>query len=122
MMVAAIPLDGAPAGDSQKGVHAPFSITTGIETEIRSYVAVSAVFLYWYLKIISIAITNNSDEPHSMITVRLTGSSEVPGCDTIEETFVVPYLGPHDTDTRVFQYQHKQDCPYALSGKIVSYH
>jgi hypothetical protein len=121
MMVVAIPLDNSPAGDSQKGDHPPFSITTGIETEIRPYVAVSAVFLFWYLKIVSIAITNDSDEPHSTITVRLTGSSEVPGCEAIEETFIVPYLGSHDTDTRVFQYQHKQDCPYALSGEIVSY-
>lgn len=103
------------------GEHPPFSINTGIETEVRPYVAVSAVFLFWYLKIVSIAITNDSAVPHSTITVHLTGFSEAQGCQPIEETYVVPYLGPHDTDTRTFRYKHKQDCMYSLSGEIISY-
>jgi hypothetical protein len=98
-----------------------FSITTRIETEIRPYVAVSAVFLYWFLKIISIAITNDSDTSHSMIHVSLNGMSRVPECEAIEETYVVPFLGPHDTDTRVFHYKRKHDCSYDLTGEIVSY-
>jgi hypothetical protein len=105
-----------PTGDDL-----PFFITTGIETEIRPYVGISSMFLYWYLKIVSITITNDSEEPHSTITVCLTGSSEAQGCEAIEETYFVPYLGPHDTDTRIFHYKHKQDCPYSLSGKIISY-
>jgi len=103
------------------GDHPPFSITTGIETEVRPYVAVSAVFLFWYLKIVSIAIRNDSEVPHSTITVRLTGLSDAQGCETIEEIYVVPYLGPHDADTRVFRYKHRQDCAYILSGEIISY-
>jgi hypothetical protein len=99
----------------------PFSITTRIETEIRPYVGVSAVFLYWYLKIVSVAITNDSDVPHSSIHVHLKGVSGVPECEAIEETFIIPFLGPHDTDTRVFRSRHKMDCPYDLSGEIISY-
>jgi hypothetical protein len=110
-----------PPASEPSGNRPPFSITTGIETEVRPYVAVSAVFLYWYLKIVSIAITNDSEEPRSTITVRLTGSSENQRCEAIQETYVVPYLGPHDTDTRVFRYKRKQDCPYSLSGEIISY-
>jgi hypothetical protein len=109
-----------PAAETLKG-DPPFSVTTGIETEIRPYVGVSAVFLYWYLRIVSISVTNDSEEPRTAITVRLAGSPGVPECEAIEETFVIPFLGPHDTDTRVFRYQQKMDCPYDLKGEIVSY-
>jgi hypothetical protein len=114
----AIP-SGEPGEHSLKGDHRPFIIRTEIETEVRPYVAVSAVFLYWYLKIVSIGITNDSDVPHSNVTVRLSGEAQE--CEAIDETFVVPFLGPHDTVTRVFRYQRKQDCPYILSGEILSF-
>jgi hypothetical protein len=107
--------------ESPKSDHPPFSITTRTETEIRPYVGVSAVFLYWYLKIVSVAITNNSDASHSLIHVRLNGMSGISECGAIQETFVIPFLGPHDSDTRVFHYKHKMDCPYDLTGEIVSY-
>jgi hypothetical protein len=115
-----MPPAGELTGETRKS-NPPFSIETGIETEIRPYVGVSAVFLYWYLRIVSISVTNDSEEPHTAITVRLAGSPGVPECEAIEETFVIPFLGPHDTDTRVFRYQQKMDCPYDLKGQIVSY-
>jgi hypothetical protein len=99
----------------------PFSVTTRIETEIRPYVGIFAVLLFWYQQTVSIDTTNKSDTDYNEITIHLRGRPEMPGCVAIDETFVIPRLAPHDSDTRTFRYKRKIDCRYSLFPEVISY-
>jgi hypothetical protein len=103
------------------GREKPFSVTVRIENEIRPYVGVFAVLLFWYQQKVFVDITNNSDAVVNEITLHLHGQSVMPGCEPVDETFVIPRLAPHDTDTRVFLYKRKVDCPYSFSTEVVSF-
>jgi hypothetical protein len=99
----------------------PFSVTTRIETEMRPYVAIFAVLLFWYQQTVSVDTTNDSDSVRSEVTIHLRGTPEMPGCHAIDEIFIIPRLAPHDTETRIFRYRRKLDCPYSFLTEVVSY-
>ena len=99
----------------------PFSVTVRIETEVLPYVGIFAVLLFWYRQTVSIDTTSNSDAVHNEITIKIHGTPEMPECDAIDETFVIPRLAPHDTDTRKFRYKRKMDCRYSVLSEVVSY-
>jgi hypothetical protein len=99
----------------------PFSVTVRIETELRPYVGIFAVLLFWYQQRVSVDTTNNTEAAFYEIMIYLRGRPEMPGCEEVEETFVIPRLVPHDTDTRVFLYKRKVDCPYSFSTEVVSF-
>lgn len=98
-----------------------FSITVRIGTEVRPYVGIFAVFLFWYQQTVYVDTTNNSDTVHNDITIHLRGVPETAGCEAIDETYVIPRLAPNDTETRVFRYKRKTDCQYSFSPDVVSY-
>ena len=103
------------------GREGPFSVTVRIESELRPYVGIFAVLLFWYRQTLSIETTNNSDTAYNDITIHLRGRPEMQGCEVIDETFMIPRLAPHDTDTRTFRYKRKIDCPYSFSTEVVSF-
>jgi hypothetical protein len=109
------PLSGSGYGEENS-----ISVTVRTETELRPYVGIFAVLLFWYLQKVSVDTTNNSDTVFSEITIRFRGKPDSDGCEPIDEKFVIPRLGPHDTDTRVFRYKRKADCPYSFSTEVVS--
>lgn len=113
--------DASALSENSHEEGSPFSITVRIDTTVQPYVALFAVLLFWYLKKVTITVTNTSTAPHLAVSIRLSGSTGSADCPGIEETYVIPRLGPHDTDTRTFSYKRKQDCSYLLSGEIVSY-
>jgi hypothetical protein len=99
----------------------PFSVTIRVETDLMPYTGIFAVLLFWYQQKVFVDTTNNSDSVHSEVTIHLCGRPEIQGCQAIDETFMIPRLGPHDTDTRTFQYKRKVNCRYLFSPEIVSY-
>jgi hypothetical protein len=104
---------------SERG--SPFSVTVRIGTELRPYVGIFAVLLFWYQQTVSIDTTNNSDTVYNEITIHLRGRPEMQGCDAIDETFMIPRLAPHDSDMRTFWYKRKIDCRYSFFPEVVSY-
>lgn len=98
----------------------PFSITVRVDTEVRPYVGIFAVFLFWYQQTVSVDATNNSARTYRDITVHLQGMPETQGCDTIDETYVIPLLAPNDRETRVFRYKRQTNCQYLFSTDIIS--
>jgi hypothetical protein len=97
------------------------SVTVRTETDLRPYVGVFAVLLFWYRQKVSVDTTNYSGTVFNDIMVHFRGEPEMNGCDPIDEMFVIPFLAPHDTDTRVFSYKRKVDCAYSFSAEVVSY-
>ena len=111
----------AELSGSGSGREGPFSVTVRIETELRPYVGIFAVLLFWYRQTVSIDTTNNSDRIYTEITIHLRGRPEMQECEVIDVTFTIPRLASHDTDTRTFGYKRKIDCRYSFFSEVVSY-